>query len=102
MNRALCCIVTLLLSFDGAAAQLQTASKTTLPPTAQIFNPLLPGGPDPWVIYKDGYYFYMNTTSTNLTIWKTPTLANLRRAEKKVVWTPPVSGPYSHDVWAPE
>ena len=25
-----------------------------------------------------------------------------RAAPKKVVWTPPASGPYSHDIWAPE
>jgi GH43 family beta-xylosidase len=100
MKRILCVatFVTLSIAFQSGAEQaVATAGKP-----APIFNPLLPSGPDPWVIYKDGYYYYMNTMSTNLTIWKTPTLANLRGAEKKVVWIPPASGPYSHELWAPE
>jgi GH43 family beta-xylosidase len=65
-------------------------------------NPLLPSGPDPWVEYKDGFYYYMNSTQTNLTVWKTKNIADLKSAEKKVVWNPPAPGPYSHDIWAPE
>ena len=65
-------------------------------------NPLLPTGPDPWVEYKDGVYYYMNTTATNLTVWRTRNIADLGTAEKKVVWTPPSTGPYSRDIWAPE
>lgn len=71
-------------------------------PPETFTNPLLPSGPDPWSFYKDGYYYYMNTTGLNLTIWKTRNLADLKTAEKKVVWTPPASGPYSKDIWAPE
>jgi hypothetical protein len=67
-----------------------------------VVNPLLPSGPDPWVEYKDGYYYFMRTTATNLTIWKTRSMAELGSAEQKVVWTPPSTGPYSHDIWAPE
>jgi GH43 family beta-xylosidase len=65
-------------------------------------NPLLPSGPDPWVTYEDGFYYYMNTTGRNLTIWKTRNMADLGTAEKKVVWTPPATGPYSKEIWAPE
>lgn len=71
-------------------------------PRATFTNPLLPSGPDPWVEYKDGVYYYMNTTATNLTLWKTRDITNLKSAEKKVVWTPPATGPYSHEIWAPE
>src|SRR5271155_2153630 len=70
--------------------------------SATFTNPLLPTGPDPWVEYKDGFYYYMNTTGTNLTVWKTRNVADLATAEKKIVWTPPATGPYSHDIWAPE
>ncbi|PYY14537.1 MAG: glycosyl hydrolase family 43, partial [Acidobacteria bacterium] len=65
-------------------------------------NPLLPTGPDPWITYRAGYYYYMNTTGENLTVWKTRIPVDLRNAEKKVVWTPPATGPYSHEIWAPE
>lgn len=67
-----------------------------------IINPLMPVGPDPWVEYKDGSYYFMRTTVTDLTLWRTRTMANLKTAEKKVIWTPPATGSYSHDIWAPE
>jgi GH43 family beta-xylosidase len=78
------------------AAALAATAQTT------FTNPLLPTGPDPWVEYKDGWYYYMNTTAKNLTVWKTRNIADLKSAQKKVVWTPPATGPYSHDIWAPE
>ncbi|MEO8819689.1 MAG: family 43 glycosylhydrolase [Ginsengibacter sp.] len=65
-------------------------------------NPLLPSGADPWVTYRDGYYYYTNTTGDNITLWKTKNIVDLKSAEKKVVWTPPATGPYSKEIWAPE
>ena len=74
----------------------QAQSETT------FTNPLLPAGADPWCIYKNGYYYYTHTTGKNITIWKTKTIAKLESAEKKIVFTPPTSGPYSKEIWAPE
>jgi GH43 family beta-xylosidase len=65
-------------------------------------NPLLTAGADPWCIYKDGYYYYTHTTGTNITLWKTKSIASLKTATKKVVFTPPSTGPYSKEIWAPE
>jgi len=65
-------------------------------------NPVLDSGPDPWVFFKDGYYYYMNSTGRNLTVRKARSVPDLRNAERKVVWRPPASGPYSRDIWAPE
>ncbi|WP_020531984.1 glycoside hydrolase family 43 protein [Flexithrix dorotheae] len=65
-------------------------------------NPLLPSGADPWSIYKDGFYYYTNTVGDKLVIWKTENLANLKDAEKKVVWIPPKNTAYSKEIWAPE
>jgi GH43 family beta-xylosidase len=69
---------------------------------ATFTNPLLPSGADPWVTFRGGFYYYTNTTGRNLTLWKTRDITDLKDAEKKVVWTPPQSGPDSHDIWAPE
>lgn len=71
-------------------------------PVATFTNPLLPAGADPWCIYKDGYYYYTNTTGHNITVWKTKSIAELATAEKKVVFSPPATGPYSKELWAPE
>lgn len=65
-------------------------------------NPLLPSGADPWVIFKNGFYYYTHTTGRNLTIWKTKNIAELNIAEHKTVWTPPDSTSYSKQIWAPE
>ena len=65
-------------------------------------NPLLSSGADPWCIYKDGYYYYTNSTGSNITLWKTSSIATLKTAQKKVVFMPPATGPYSKDLWAPE
>jgi GH43 family beta-xylosidase len=65
-------------------------------------NPLLSSGADPWCIYKNGFYYYTNSTGNNITVWKTSSIAGLKTAEKKVVFTPPASGPYAKELWAPE
>ena len=60
--------------------------------TANTFtNPLLESGADPWVTFDHGFYYYMNTTGVNLTIWRTRDVTDLHNAEK-VVWIPPGRG----------
>ena len=81
----------LFLCLAGPAAWAQTFT-----------NPLLPSGADPWAVYKDGSYYYMHTTGRDLNIWKTANLAELDKAEKTTIWTPPATGPYARDIWAPE
>ena len=79
------------------------ATPVTAAATAATFtNPLLPSGADPWSIYHNGYYYYTNTTGKGVKLWKTKSMADLRTAENKVVWTAPATGPNSHDIWAPE
>lgn len=77
-------------------------SGQNLPKEQTFTNPLLTSGADPWVIFKDGYYYYTNTTGRDLTLWRTSDFTDLSQAEKKTVWTPPASGPNSKDIWAPE
>jgi GH43 family beta-xylosidase len=90
-----------------ACTGLILTAQTPAPvPVADAFatfrNPLLPSGPDPWVIYRDGYYYFMNTTGNSLAIRKTHSIAALDSAETKVVWRPPATGPCSRHIWAPE
>ena len=61
-------------------------------------NPLLPSGADPWSIYKDGYYFYTNTLGDRIDVWKTRSLADLKTAERKTIWTPPAGTSYSKEI----
>lgn len=65
-------------------------------------NPLKSSGPDPWVVQKDGWYYYMNTTGRDLQLYKTRNMADLEQAEHRVIFTPPANTAYSRDLWAPE
>lgn len=65
-------------------------------------NPLLPSGADPFSFYKDGYYYYTHTVGNKILMWKTANLANLKDAEKTVVFTPPSGTGYAKEIWAPE
>ncbi len=67
-----------------------------------LTNPLLPSGPDPWVTYREGYYYYIGSGGGGITIRKTRSIAELRNAPARVIWRAPQSGPYSREVWAPE
>jgi GH43 family beta-xylosidase len=44
----------------------------------------------------------MHTTGNSLKLWKTKSIPELKMAESKTIWTPPTSGDYSKDIWAPE
>lgn len=65
-------------------------------------NPLLPSGADPWSLYKDGYYYYTHTFGNRLVLWKTKSLADLKTAPQKTVFSPPKGTGYSKGLWAPE
>ena len=102
MQILLPCALALLLP-PLLAAQTSAPLPPAAPAVSATFtNPLLPAGADPSVVQRDGFYYYMQTTGHNLTIWRTQDITDLRNAEKKVVWTPPETGPYSKGVWAPE
>lgn len=79
----------------GQAAASNTSART-------LTNPLKSSGPDPWVVVHDGWYYYMNSTGSNLSIWKTQRIEDLANAKKTVVWTPPPGQAYSKELWAPE
>ena len=71
--------------------------------SAQSFtNPLLSSGPDPWVIQQDTNYYYTNSLGDHLAIYTTSKMSELSRAGITTIWNPPVSGPYSKELWAPE
>ncbi len=71
-------------------------------PANTFANPLLDSGPDPWVVWWKGFYYYSNSTGQDLTLLKTADITDLRHAEKKVVWTPEPGHPWSSELWAPE
>ncbi|RIV24984.1 glycosyl hydrolase family 43 [Fibrisoma montanum] len=100
-------LLTSLLAFTHCRKTPGTSTTTpspkpTVDTTGKFQNPLLTSGPDPWTIYRDGYYYVTHTTGNNLVLYKTRSMSRLSSAPRTVVWTPPTSGPNSRNIWAPE
>src|SRR3984885_5890591 len=87
---------------DGPAQVAQPIPSVAGPSGDTFTNPLLENGPDPWVVWWKGFYYYSNTSGKNLTLRKTADLADLRNAEEKDVWVPEPGNAWSNDLWAPE
>ena len=88
--------IVLLLSMPLCPAIVLTAQQSAPPASSAsktFTNPLLTSGADPWVTFYKGTYYVMVTTGMNLTLRATPDIADLANAQKRVVWTPPATGP---------
>ena len=92
----LCLFVTTILSTTGCQ------KVQDLPDAVSFTNPLLPTGPDPWVIQKDSFYYYTSTEVSSITIRKTKSVSRLKDATQTLVWTPKKDAPNSVNIWAPE
>ena len=59
---------------------------------------------DPYVIYRDGYYYFTASVPAydSIVLRRSKTLVGLAEAEEKVLWTKHESGPMSEHIWAPE
>jgi GH43 family beta-xylosidase len=67
-----------------------------------FYNPIMTNGADPWVVQKDGYYYYTHTVGNAIQLWKSRSLSQISAGQTATVWTPPAGGPNSSDIWAPE
>ena len=70
-------------------------------------NPIKKTGPDPWVIYENGWYYYMNTIGlpegeNEIKLWRTKNIALLNDAEHKTIFKPDSGKAFSKQLWAPE
>lgn len=70
--------------------------------TRDYAQPLLPSGPDPWVVQRGGIYYYTSTSGDRIELRKTRDLEQLAQATPVVVWRKHAQGPASTSVWAPE
>jgi GH43 family beta-xylosidase len=72
--------------------------------TGQTFtNPVVADGADPWIAFRNGYYYLTFTTGSNVQIRRAPRLAGtngIGRAAVSMVFQPP--SPFNKNVWAPE
>jgi GH43 family beta-xylosidase len=63
---------------------------TTRPRVATFRNPLVAGdGPDPWMVWHDGFYYLCVTRGHHLSVRRAPHIGQLRDAVEQVVWRDP-------------
>jgi GH43 family beta-xylosidase len=100
-------------SSGGTASTLATDTQiisTPAPPAASspttgnatFLNPLRASGPDPYVTRKNGVYYYTHTLGDRIGLWATTAMSRLDRASYVTIFSAPVAGPNSRDLWAPE
>lgn len=85
---------------NSPGASTPSSDDSTTSPDSTFENPLLPAyGSDPWVVRKNGYYYYSRTTgSNNLILRKTKYMSELENTTPVVIWT---NSDYN-TIWAPE
>lgn len=99
--RPVTALLTLVLSLLGFVAKAQPVD-LGVNVADSFVNPVLVTGPDPWVIqHKDTYYF-CRTTGGSIQLMATKKMSQLAQAKPVRVWTPPKTGMYSKELWAPE
>lgn len=64
-------------------------------------NPIGPGN-DPWAIRWQGQYYLCLSNTPNIVVAKAAKLEDLARSPRVKVWTPPATGDWSKQPWAPE
>lgn len=75
--------------------------KTYHPQTQTFSNPLSDGAAaDPFVLYRDGYYYALHTEADKIAIFRSPSLATVLKDQRKVVFT--LCGEVQGHIWAPE
>ena len=90
-----------------ASVSISTALSTDRAAVASTYKNPLRVGADPWVIYRDGYYYMVCTSSRGFYCYRSSTLDGLAYANGVPIWTPPATVTaankmYSKDFWSPE
>jgi len=98
-------LVLLLGGTYGPFSSCSDKSKTDPtpnPPTGKKFNNPLITGADPWIIEKDGIYYYSQTLGNRIELWKTTAVSSLGAVASHEVFRPEAGQDNSANLWAPE
>lgn len=71
---------------------------------ATFTNPIVKSrdAADPWMVHKDGYYYFTFTAGNRIEVWKSATITGIDQGTKVTVWQAPAFGPQCCNIWAPE
>ncbi len=70
-------------------------------PACTFANPLAPGA-DPWVVRRDGAYYYVKSQDRRIWVARSTRLSELFAAPARAVWSAPDTGWNRTHIWAPE
>ncbi|OMF28079.1 hypothetical protein BK133_18865 [Paenibacillus sp. FSL H8-0548] len=93
---------------EGVLDSLITSATYFKQDDSLFSNPIVPvgssgGSADPWVIFKDGFYYYCKSDGDNsIQVAKAERLQDIGIVPRVSVYTPPYGEPYSKEIWAPE
>ncbi len=83
------------ITFDGFDPKAEAEGRI------EFTNPIR-SGPDPWLTYWEGYYYYTATMGPQrLLVWKAPNLTDLHRTVPKTVYVPGPECDFK-GLWSPE
>ncbi|MBE7175869.1 MAG: glycoside hydrolase family 43 protein [Mucilaginibacter polytrichastri] len=104
MMRSLFHPVFLLVAFAACTSADKNAPPAPAPEAADstFVNPLLESGPDPWVVEKDGTYYFTCTRADRLVLYPTKKMSELSKAVPTTIYTPEPGTKWSANLWAPE
>lgn len=94
------CIILLACGEDNDIKKEPVPAPETI--AASFVNPLLNGGPDPWVAQKDGMYYFTCTVGDRVALYPTKKMSELGSVNPVTVYTPPAGQKWSKNIWAPE
>ena len=94
-SRKVSICVALLLALLLPAARVEASGGT-------FKNPIRTSAADPFVTYKDGFYYMVFTQANRVQIHKSNTLEGLGSAHVSTALIPPASGMGCCNIWAPE
>ena len=100
----LICAVLFLTFCSKKVTDSSTITPPIVPPvnTSGTFVNPVKSGSDPWVIKKDSFYYYTQTSGNKVSIWKTKTMSALSAAPSTTIFSAIPNTPNSSNVWAPE
>jgi GH43 family beta-xylosidase len=79
-----------------------SAQHKPLPKENEFRNPVLTSAPDPWVLRHGEWYYFTHTTGNSIRLYRSRAISDLSAAEVKTIWSPPLTGMNSKNIWAPE
>ena len=65
-------------------------------------NPVRSDGPDPWLFFHNGYYYFISTTGSTLKLKRARNIGDLPYAEQKIIYDPEDGQMWSKNLWSPE